>query len=215
MKTDDQLRRDVVALVKQFKPGGLTFGRSGNVSARAATGGFIITPSGVDYDDLKPYDLNELDMAGNIVFGKLLPSSEWRMHSAIYQARKDVMAIVHVHSPYATGVSCTRKPIPAFHYMVTVLGGDQIPCAHYGTFGTQELADNVVNAMGNLNACLLANHGQIAVGEDLNTAMRYAGEVENLARQYCISLAAGGPALLDDNEMRINIEKFKTYGKQC
>ena len=215
MKTDDQLRRDVVALVKQFRSNGLTFGRSGNVSVRASTGGFIITPSGIDYEDLKPYDLNELDFSGKIIFGKLNPSSEWRMHSAIYQARPDVRAIVHVHSPYATGVSCTRKPVPAFHYMITVLGGDQIPCAQYATFGTQEIADNAVEVLGKLNACLLANHGQIAVGEDLNSAMRYAGEVENLAKQYCISLAAGGPMLLDDNEMRINIDKFKTYGKQC
>jgi L-fuculose-phosphate aldolase len=215
MKTDDQLRRDIVALVKQFKSSGLTFGRSGNVSVRASTGGFIITPSGVNYESLKPYDLNELDFSGNNIFGKLNPSSEWRLHSAIYQARKDVMAIVHIHSAYATGVACTRKPIPAFHYMVTVLGGDQIPCAEYATFGTEELAQNAVKALGSLSACLLANHGQIAVGEDLDSAMHYAGEVENLAKQYCISLQAGGPVLLDYEEMKVNIEKFKTYGKQC
>ena len=214
MKTDDQLRRDIVAIVKQFKPTGLSFGQSGNVSARS-TGGFLITPSGMDYDGLKPYDLNEMGLDGTMIFGRLNPSSEWHMHSVIYQKRKDINAVVHVHSPYATGVACTRKPIPAFHYMITVLGGDSIPCAEYATFGTQELAVKAVTALGNLKACLLANHGQIAVGEDLDSALRYAGEVENLAKQYCISVMAGGPVLLDADEMRINIEKFKTYGKQC
>jgi L-fuculose-phosphate aldolase len=215
VKTDDQLRRDIVDLVRKFSPTGLSFGRSGNVSARSANGGFLITPSGVDYEDLKPYDLNELDLAGNNIFGRLKPSTEWRMHCAIYQARKDINAIVHVHSPYATGVACTRKPIPAFHYMVTVLGGDQIPCAEYATFGTEELARKAVTALGSLKACLLANHGQVTVAEDLITAFRHAGEVENLAKQYCISVMAGGPALLDAGEMRMNIEKFKTYGSQC
>ena len=129
--------------------------------------------------------------------------------------RSDVDAIVHVHSPYAAGISCTRKPIPAFHYMVTVLGGDKIPCARYATFGTEQLARNAAAALGRLQACLLANHGQIAVAGDLATALRYAGEVENLARQYCISLLAGGPKLLDSREMKINVEKFRTYGRQC
>ena len=208
------LRSEIIAAVRQFNKSGLSFGRSGNVSARTPQG-FLITPSGVAYDDMTAEAINELDQGGNIIGGNLQPSSEWRMHRAIYQARSDINAIVHVHSPYATGLACTRKPIPAFHYMVTVLGGDSIPCADYATFGTEELATNAVAGLKNNMACLLANHGQIAVGENLAVAFRYAGEVENLARQYCISLQAGGPVLLDAEEMKVNIEKFSIYGKQC
>ncbi len=209
-----KLRKEIIKVVRQFNQSGMSFGRSGNVSARTNKG-YLITPSGVAYNELQEADLNELSIPGKILSGKLKPSSEWHMHSAIYQQREDVNAIVHVHSPYATGVACTRKPIPAFHYMITVLGGDCIPCADYATFGTEELAENVVYTLGNLNACLLANHGQIAVAEDLASAFRYAGEVENLAKQYCISMQAGGPVMLDESEMKINIEKFKTYGKTC
>jgi L-fuculose-phosphate aldolase len=208
------LRSEIIATVSQFSKSGLNFGRSGNVSARTQKG-FLITPSGIDYDDMAAKDINELDIKGNIITGSLIPSSEWLMHRAVYLARNDVNAIVHVHSPYATGIACTRKPIPPFHYMVTVLGGDCIPCADYATFGTEELAQSVVATLGKYMACLLANHGQIAVGVNLATAFRYAGEVENLAQQFCISLQAGGPVLLDESEMKVNIEKFKTYGKQC
>jgi len=208
------LRKEIITIVRQFNKTGLSFGRSGNVSARLHSG-FLITPTGLAYADMKPGDITELAHDGQVISGKYKPSSEWRMHSAIYRKRPDVNAIVHVHSPYATGVACTRKAIPAFHYMVTVLGGSAIPCAKYATFGTEKLARNAVAALGKLQACLLANHGQIAVGGNLATALRYAGEVENLAKQYCLSLTAGGPVLLDAKEMRINIEKFKTYGKQC
>jgi L-fuculose-phosphate aldolase len=208
----DKLRDEIIATVRQFNQSGLSFGRTGNVSTRT-TLGFLITPSGIAYEELHADDLNEMDMAGNVIAGSLKPSSEWYMHRAIYQARDDVNAIVHVHSPYASGVACTRKPVPAFHYMITVFGGMNIPCAEYATFGTEELAQNVLVALEDNMACLLANHGQIALGEDLETAFRYAGEVENLAQQYCISLQAGGPVLLNNEEMKINFEKFKTYGK--
>jgi len=212
--TDYSLRNEIIAVARQFNSTGLSFGRSGNVSARSARG-FLITATGIAYADMKATDIVELDHQGQNIVSKRKPSSEWRMHSAIYQKRRDINAIVHVHSPYATGVACTRRSIPAFHYMVTVLGGNSIPCAKYATFGTEKLARNAVAALGNLHACLLANHGLIAVAADLATAFRYAGEVENLARQYCISLMAGGPVLLDDQEMQVNVEKFKTYGKQC
>lgn len=207
------LRSEIIATVRQFNKSGLSFGRSGNVSTRIPAG-FLITPSGIGYEDMTVESINEMDLDGKVIAGNLKPSSEWYMHRAIYQARNDVNAIVHVHSPYATGIACTRKPIPAFHYMVTVLGGDSIPCADYATFGTAELATNVVAALKSSMACLLANHGQLAVGENLAVAYRYAGEVENLAHQYYISLQAGGPVLLDTEEMKLNIEKFRTYGKQ-
>lgn len=212
--TNNSLRKEIIAIARQINSTGLSFGRSGNVSVRSAHG-FLITATGIAYADMKATDIVEMDHEGSGIFGKRKPSSEWRMHSAIYQKRRDINAIVHVHSPYATGVACTRRPIPAFHYMVTVLGGDSIPCAKYATFGTEKLARNAIAALGNLHACLLANHGQIAVAADLATALRFAGEVENLAKMYCVSLMTGGPVLLDAREMQVNVEKFKTYGKQC
>ena len=211
--SNEALRKEIITIVGQFNSSGLSFGRSGNLSTRSAQG-FLITPTGIPYDVLGLEDIIELDYAGNVIEGILRPSSEWRMHRRIYQAREDINAIVHVHSPYATAVACTRKPIPAFHYMVSILGSDSVPCADYATFGTEELAENVIDTLEDCMACLLANHGQVSVGEDLVTAFRYAGEVENLARQFILSLHAGGPVLLGDEEMRINIEKFRSYGKQ-
>jgi L-fuculose-phosphate aldolase len=211
--SNDALRREIIATVTQFNTSGLSFGRSGNLSTRSAQG-FLVTPTGVAYDQLAAEDIIEMDYAGNVIDGTLKPSSEWMMHRAIYQAREDINAIVHVHSPYATAMACARKPIPAFHYMVTALGSASIPCTEYATFGSEELSENAVTILADCMACLLANHGQIAVGEDLSTAFRFAGEVENLAHQYILSLQAGGPVLLSDQEMQINIEKFRTYGKQ-
>ncbi len=211
--SNEALRQEIISIVGRFNSSGLSFGCSGNLSARSAQG-FLITPTGVPYDNLGTEDIIELDYAGNVIDGTLKPSSEWPMHRGIYQAREDINAIAHVHSPYATAVACTRQPIPAFHYMVTILGSDSIPCADYATFGTEELAENAVIAMEDSMACLLANHGQVAVGEDLAMAFQYAGEVENLARQFILSLQAGGPVLLSEDEMKMNIEKFKTYGKQ-
>ena len=210
---NDYARTEIIATARQFNKSGLSFGRSGNISTRTPDG-FLITPSGIGYNEMTIESINEMDLDGTVIAGKLKPSSEWYLHRAIYVARNDINAIVHVHSPYATGIACTRKPIPAFHYMVTLLGGDTIPCADYASFGTEELAANAVAALKSNMACLLANHGQVAVGENIAVAFRYAGEVENLAHQYCISLLAGGPVLLDSEEMKLNIEKFRTYGKQ-
>ncbi|MCK5499364.1 MAG: class II aldolase/adducin family protein, partial [Gammaproteobacteria bacterium] len=122
--------------------------------------------------------------------------------------------IVHVHSDYATGIACTRQDIPAFHYMVARAGGDSIRCAEYATFGTDALSQNAVKALQGRNACLLANHGMIALGESIDSAYKLAEEIENIAKQYCISKQLGEVVLLDSDEMKINLEKFKTYGKQ-
>ena len=207
-----KIRQEIIATARKFSSYQLSFGCSGNVSARSSTG-FLITPSGIGYDDLVPGDINEIDWQGKLTGGRMRPSTEWQLHHTLYLKRPDINAVVHVHSTYATAVACTRKAIPAFHYMVTKLGGNSIPCAEYATFGSVALAENVAEALGNHMACLLANHGQVCVGTDLATALHYAGEVENLAKQYCISMALGDVVLLDEKEMQINREKFKTYGK--
>ena len=210
---DIDLRNKIIATVLKFDKTGLSEGTSGNLSTRTGDG-FLITPSGIDYEKLIPEDLVEMDLTGRIISCKLKPSSEWPFHKAIYATREEVNAVMHVHSPYATGIACSRRDIPAFHYMVALAGGDNIRCAEYATFGSEELSTYAVNALQDRKACLLANHGQIALGEDIAEAFNLAREVENLARLFWISLQAGGPVLLDDREMEINLEKFKTYGKQ-
>jgi L-fuculose-phosphate aldolase len=146
-------------------------------------------------------------------FGTRRPSSEWRFHRDLLHARADVGAIVHTHSRYATALACTGRGIPAFHYMVAVSGDIEIRCAAYHTFGSQELSDAALAAIGRGNACLLANHGVIALGTDLPAALTLAGEVENLAAQYCAALAVGNVRILDAGEMWRVVEKFRTYGK--
>jgi L-fuculose-phosphate aldolase len=146
-------------------------------------------------------------------FGGRRPSSEWRFHRDILKARADVGAIVHTHSQYATALACTGRGIPAFHYMVAKTGGTEIRCAPYRTFGSQELSDVALWALGRRNACLLGNHGVIAVGADVGAALTLAGEVENLAAQYCAALALGDVKILGEAEMLRVVEKFRTYGK--
>jgi len=208
-----RLCNELINTVRSFHGSGLSTGTSGNASVRSEAG-FIITPTGVDYDDLHGDSLVEMDLNGTVVNGALKPSSEWRFHRAIYASRPEVNAVVHVHSPYATGIACTRKGIPAFHYMIALAGGDCIRCAEYATFGTEALSDNALAALRDRKACLLANHGQIAVGGDLQQALTLAEAVENLAQQYWISTVFGEPELLDADEMRVNLEKFRHYGEQ-
>lgn len=191
---------------------GLNQGTSGNVSVRDGDG-MVVTPSGVPYDVMTPEMMVPVAADGR-ASGDLLPSSEWRMHLDIYRARPEAMAVVHVHSPYAAALSCHRRGIPAFHYMVAAAGGADIRCADYATFGTQELSDAMLGAMEGRSACLLANHGQIAFGPSLDKALWLAGEVEALARQYVLALELGDPVILDEAEMDRVLGLFASYGKQ-
>jgi len=208
-----KLRKQIIETAIAFNTSGLSVGTSGNLSVRTSQG-YLITPTGIAYHQLKEIDIVEMDMQGNIIQGDLKPSSEWHFHQGIYQAREEINAIVHVHSNYATGIACTRQDIPAFHYMVAKAGGDSIRCAEYATFGSEALSENAVKALQGRDACLLANHGMIVLGEDINSAYKLAEEVENIAKHYWISKQSGEPVLLDEKEMKLNIKKFKTYGKQ-
>jgi L-fuculose-phosphate aldolase len=167
----------------------------------------------MDYGVLQANDVPLMDLDGRW-FGHRRPSSEWRFHRDIYQSRHDVGAIVHTHSAQATALACTGRGIPAFHYMVAVAGGRDIRCAPYYAFGTQELSEAALAALKDRKACLLANHGVIATGADLATAISLAGEVENLAQQYCAALSLGKVSILEDAEMCRVVEKFRTYGQQ-
>ncbi len=206
------LRAEVIVACRELTRLALACGTSGNVSVRLDARRFLISPTGMAYDALRPGDIPLMDLEGRW-FGRRRPSSEWRFHRDVYAGRSDVGAIVHTHSPKATSLACTGRGIPAFHYMVAVAGGADIRCAPYHTFGSQELSDAALAALRDRNACLLANHGVIALGADARAALALAAEVENLAAQYCAALALGDVRLLDEAQMRRVVEKFRTYGK--
>jgi len=211
--TDDERRRAVIEACRQLARSGLTHGTSGNVGLRRNTRQFFVTPTGMAYETLEAEDIPLMDLDGRW-FGRRRPSSEWRFHRDIFLSRPEVGAVVHAHSRHATALACTGRGIPAFHYMVSVAGGSDIRCAPYHTFGTQELSAAALTALEGRRACLLGNHGLIAVGADLPAALKLAGEVENLAAQYCTALALGQVRVLDEAEMQRVLDKFRTYGQQ-
>lgn len=203
------LRKQIVATARQMNALGINRGKSGNVSARWKDG-FLISPSGMAYDDMHAGDIVFVDARGKAV-GACEPSSEWRFHFDIYRSRDAAGAVVHAHSSFATTLSCLEMPVPAFHYMVALAGGNDIRCAPYATFGTQALSDHAMQALADRNACLLANHGMIAIGATLKQALELAVEVEALCEQYWRALQIGKPNLLADDEMALVVEKFRHY----
>ncbi|WP_309242976.1 class II aldolase/adducin family protein [Hyalangium versicolor] len=207
-----QQREALIATARQLNPSGLNQGTSGNLSLRVENG-FFISPTGMDYDALRPEDIVFMRFDGSSE-GPRLPSSEWRFHRDIFAVRPEVHAVLHTHSLHSTALACLRRGIPAFHYMVAKAGGSDIRCAPYATFGTEELSRLAVAALDGRKACLLANHGLITVGADLAAALKLAVEVETLAAMYLRALPAGEPVLLDDAEMAVVLEKFRTYGQQ-
>ena len=206
------LRQAIISAAQALDAAGLMPNKSGNVSCRSGQA-FLITPTGMPYTGLTPGDIptivgrRPLDPTGP------RPSSEWRMHSAIYVARPDIAAIVHTHSPRATALACAGRGIPAFHYMIALAGGD-VRCMPYATFGSEEIAALAVRGLEGRRAVLLGNHGVVAVGTSLRRAQAVAIEVENMAGQYLDLLAAGlEPALLSDAEMQTVMAKFADYGR--
>jgi L-fuculose-phosphate aldolase len=204
------LRNQLVDVARRMNALGINQGKSGNVSARLG-GAFLVTPTGLPYDRLTPDDLALVRADGSWEGGE--PSSEWRIHRDIYDARPEAGAVVHTHSPFATTLACLRRGIPAFHYEVALAGGADIRCSDYATFGTQELSELAVVALEGRNACLLGNHGVIAIGAHLDAALAMADKVEALARMYWQALQVGEPVLLDADEMARVAEKYRTYGK--
>ncbi len=207
-------RQSLIDCCRAMNADGLSLNKSGNASLRRGSG-LLITPTGRAYDTLRPEDIVFLELDGTRPSGQLLPSSEWRFHCDLLRAFPDLHAVVHAHSPHATALACRHQPIPAFHYMIAIAGGDHIPCADYATFGTPELSANILRVLrGGLRACLLANHGQVALGRTLDAAYALAAEVENLARQYLLARTLGPTRNLSAQEMAVVLEKFKTYGQQ-
>ncbi len=207
-----RLRDELVTTARRMSELGLAPGTTGNVSVRT-TRGFLVTPSGLPYDQLRPDDVVEIDLDGEIRPGQRVPSTEWRLHRDLMAARPDAHAIVHTHSLFCTTVACLRRPIPAIHYMIVHGGGDEIPCADYQTFGTAELAASVVRALGTGRACLLANHGMVALGAALPGALQLASDVELLASQYWHAAQLGQPHVLPADELARVRQQFAGYGQ--
>lgn len=208
-------REQLLNISQQLVSLGLNRGTAGNASVRAdnASGqaGFLITPSGLAVDKMTSSDMVWMDFSGNAT-GTHPPSSEWRFHRDTLQQKPQVNAVIHTHSLYASTLSTFRKDMPAFHYMIALAGGDSIRCAPYALFGSQQLSDNAIEALKDRKACLLGNHGMIAVGETLEKALDITQEVETLCEQYLLALQVGEPHILSQQEMLDVLEKFKTYG---
>jgi L-fuculose-phosphate aldolase len=205
------LLEGLLTISQQLRVLGLNKGTSGNCSVRSSEG-FLITPSGLPVEEMSAASMVKMQFDGTFEKGKK-PSSEWRFHRDILQNRAEVNAIIHTHSIFATTLACLHKDIPPFHYMIAVVGGDTIRCAPYALFGSQALSDHALTALIDRKACLLANHGMIALGKDLNDAFAVAVEVENLCEQYWRALQLAEPYILSETEMLEVFQQFKGYGK--
>jgi len=206
-------RQEVVHYCKLMVARGLTKGTGGNISIfDRDSGNVIISPSGIDYDVMMVEDVSVVDLNGNLLDGKK-PSSEFPMHAVFYKRRDDINAIVHTHSTFATTISSLRWDLPAVSYLVA-FSGKNVRCASYATFGTQELAENAFEAMKDRQAVLLANHGLLAGASNIATAFAVAEEIEFCCEVYSRAKAIGEPVILDDAEMEVMAEKFKTYGQK-
>lgn len=209
-KSELKLREQLLNTSQKLSALGLNKGTSGNASVRCEQG-FLITASGISAENMSANDLVNMQLDGSYSANQN-PSSEWRFHRDIYLHRPEVNAIIHTHSMFASTLSTFRRDIPAFHYMIALCGGDSIRCAPYALFGTQQLSDNALAALQNRQACLLANHGMIALGANLEKALNITQEVETLCEQYLRALQVGEPIILTEQEMLEVQEQFKGYG---
>ena len=193
---------------------GLNHGATGNCSCRDGDT-YLITPSGVETQNLSIDKVVRMDFKGNIIDSvyNLKPSSEWRFHQDIMSKRQDVGAVVHTHSIYASTVSLFGNELPSFHYMIAVAGGNSVRCAPYAMFGTQELSDNIIDALVDRKACLIANHGLVSIGANLVEALQIAEEIEHLCQLYVEAKKIGEPNLLNQKQMSEVVERFQTYSR--
>lgn len=205
------LSKKIIDACLNMRRDGVNQGTAGNISIRFKNG-MLITPSGMPYDIMTPDDIVFVDEKGDFEKDKI-PSSEWKFHLSILKNNPNFNAVIHNHAVYSSAVSILNIDyIPAIHYMVGVAGGNKIPCAKYATYGTQELCDNISEAMKGYKACILKNHGLVASDETLEKAYHVMMEVENLSRLYITVRNIGDYSVLSDSEMEVILEKFKNYG---
>jgi L-fuculose-phosphate aldolase len=211
-----KIKAELIKYSKKLNIKNLSVLRSGSISVRAkekGLEGFYITPSNINYFSLKTKDIVFVSLKGVINKKKNKPSLEWRLHQDIYVNKKEAKAIIHAQSICASAVSSHQKNIPAFHYRVAVVGGEDIKCTKYATFGTKKLSKNIITALKKRSACLIANHGQVAFAYNLEKAFELTQEIENICHQYINALRIGIPKILSKKEMKIVLGKFKNYNK--
>lgn len=207
-------RELIIYYGKKLKEYKLTIGTSGNISIFIRDKKLVlITPSGIDYDEINLEDIVLVDLEGKIIEGTKKPSSELTMHLIFYNNRNDINALVHVHSLYATILACMNMDLPALHYIVGTLGGVDVRCSKYATFGSRELAENAFAGMKDRFAVLLANHGLLTGGKDLVDAFNKTLDVEFCSELYCKAKTIGKPVILDNEEMNKVIKEFSKYGQ--
>lgn len=207
-------RLDLIKFGKKLVEANLTKGTGGNLSVFDRKNGQVaITPSGIDFFEIRPEDIVILDLEGNKLEGTRVASSEWEMHLIPYRTRTDIDAVIHAHTMYATILGCLHWELPATHYMIAV-AGPTVRCAEYATYGTHELAVNAAKAMEDRNAVILANHGILAGAKDLLNAFNVVEEIEYCSEIYCKAKSIGEPVILPKEEMELMAEKFKTYGQK-
>ncbi len=205
-------RERIVHAYARLDREGLNRGSSGNVSMRSGSDGLLISPTGIDAARISADGIVELGLDGS-ARSEGIPSSEWRMHAEIYRRFPDAQAVVHTHADACVALACRRQGIPAFHYMVAGYGGNDIRCAPYAAFGSAALAAAAADALQDRSACLLANHGMLSRGRDLDAAVLTAIKLETLARHYWMTLQLGPPVLLSDAEMQEVRTRYEHYGR--
>ena len=204
-------KEQVVRYGKKLIDRRLTTGSGGNISVYNREKNLVvISPSGLDYYETTPEDIVILDMDGNLVEGKHRPSSEAGMHLAFYKNRADVSGIVHTHSKFATAIACMGWELPAVHYLIG-MAGHRVKCTGYATYGSDELAKKALETIGDSNAVLLANHGLIALGEDVDRAFSTAEHLEFVSEVYYLTKTLGTPNILSDEDMDEVMKKFGTF----
>jgi L-fuculose-phosphate aldolase len=207
-------KKEIIRFGKKLIDSRLTTGTGGNLSIFNRKEGVIaISPSGMDYLEMKLEDIVLININGEVIEGGRKPSSELNFHTMLYLKRDDINAIIHTHSVYATTLACLNWEIPPIHYLVG-FSGNKVPLAPYATFGTSELSDNISETIENYNAILLANHGLVTIGIDLQSTFYIAEQIELVAQIYYQSRCLGKPVILSDREMEKVVNKFKTYGQK-
>lgn len=207
-----EIRGKVIEMSLKMLKDGLTNGTAGNISIFNRRENLVaISPTGIPYDTLKEEDISVVDLQGNLLEGKK-PSSELEMHLIFYRNRKDINAVIHGHTKYATAISCLQRTLPAIDYMIAVTGDKEVRCAKYASYGTEQLAKNCFETMKNSRACLLANHGVTTVGENIDIAYSVLAQVEYISNLYILASSMGEPVVLDEKEIFQMVERFKNYG---
>ncbi|WP_276908309.1 L-fuculose-phosphate aldolase [Peptoniphilus duerdenii] len=207
-------KKELVEYGKKMSSEGLSSGTSGNLSIYLKEEGVVlITPSGIGYFDTTPEDIVAMDLEGNIIEGKRKPSSEWHLHTLFYKNKPEARAVVHTHSKFCTTLSTLRMPIKAVHYVIADAGTNEVPCAPYRRYGTEELAKVAVESAKESNAVLLANHGIVVCGKNLKSAYGLAKGMEYVAEIQVTAMSVGEPVVLSKEEMDEVLEGFKTYGQ--